>query len=160
MNRSVRHVRLGLRLNATRRAPLRRLRQGRHWALLLPMAVSLLPADTPAQEPTRSAQDLLAYGARVRFITESGRDDWRSGLVARVNDCLIVLDFPEGRVSQAPQVPYSTMKRLQVSDRYDGRPGPDGVLRIYSPGSDTDGETWTDVSVKALREAYGGCDPP
>jgi hypothetical protein len=103
------------------------------------------PADAPGVGP----------GARVQVVAERLGPGWHGGLVGSVGECVVVMvgEPPEAPVRLYP-VEFAEISRLRVSDRYDGDGDPP---RRWTPGADTSGERWTQVSLQALVGRYGDC---
>lgn len=93
----------------------------------------------------------------MRVTAERLGPGWHEGMVGAVGDCLVVMvpEPPEAPVRLRP-IQLADISELHVSRRYGGAGNPP---RLWVPGADTTGEGWTNVSVPALRQRYGGCTP-
>ncbi|HEY0023084.1 MAG TPA: hypothetical protein VGB24_09240 [Longimicrobium sp.] len=101
----------------------------------------------------------LAYAARVRVQARQLGKGWHTGSIGTLaNSCMTVMvgDPPDAPV-RFDAVDFADVDELLVSDRFDGRPGPDGTVRKWAPGADTTREEWRKVDLGAIREKHGNC---
>lgn len=109
---------------------------------------------------SRDAQGELAQGARVRFLAPSYSRRWQSGMIGMAGKCTAVM-VPNSwsAPTRFDVVRVDDLQGLRLSTLFDGRPGRDGLPRIYGTAADTAGEGWRDLPLERLRARYGGCDP-